>query len=71
MFQFDLGNLSFKPGTRKILGELTAVFDGWMLAVWFAQPNSWLKGEKPIDLLATNLPAVFEAARADRYVAEG
>ena len=71
MFQFDLGNLSFKPGTRKILGELTAVFDGWMLAVWFAQPNSWLKGQKPIDLLATDLPAVFEAARADRFVVEG
>ena len=33
MFQFDLGNLSFKPATRKILGELTGVFDGWMLAV--------------------------------------
>lgn len=71
MFQFDLDNLSFKRGHRKILRELTGVFDGWMLAAWFAQPNSWLGGRKPVDLLGSNLSAVHEAARADRYVAIG
>jgi len=71
MFQFDLDNLAFRHGPRKILRELTGVFDGWTLTAWFAQPNGWLKGCKPVDLLASNLPAVFEAARADRYVAVG
>ncbi len=71
MFQFDLESLSFKHGPRKILGELTDVFDEWMLTAWFAQPNSWLGGRKPVDLLGSNLPAVHDAARADRYVAVG
>ena len=71
MFQFDLDNLSFKPGPRKILQELSGVFDEWMLTAWFAQPNSWLSGCKPVDLLASNWPAVHEAARADRCVAAG
>ena len=71
MFQFDLDNLAFKHGPRKILRELAGVFDGWTLTAWFAQPNTWLNGRKPVDLLGTNLPAVFEAARADRYVAVG
>ena len=71
MFQFDLDNLAFKHGPRKILLELTGVFDEWMLTAWFAQPNSWLNGCSPVDLLASDLPAVFEAARADRCVALG
>ena len=71
MFQFDLHNLTFKHGLRKIMREFNGVFDGWMLTAWFAQPNFWLGGQKPVDLLASNLPAVHEAARADRYVAVG
>lgn len=71
MFQFDLDNLSFKAGPRQIMRELQGVFDGWLLTVWFAQPNSWLEGHKPVDVLASNLPAVIEAARADRFVALG
>ena len=71
MFQFDLDNLSFKPGPRRILQELSGVLDEWMLTAWFAQPNSWLSGCKPVDLLASNWPAVHEAARADRCVAAG
>lgn len=71
MFQFDLDNLAFKRGPRKILRELNDVFDEWTLTAWFAQPNAWLDGHKPVDMLAFNLPAVHEAARADRYVATG
>ncbi len=71
MFQFDLENLSFKHGPRSILRELRGVFDEWMLTAWFAQPNSSLMGHKPVDLLASNFPAVFVAAQADRDVAAG
>ena len=71
MFQFNLDNLAFQPGPRKIMRELSGVFNDWMLAAWFAQPNSWLRGGKPVDLLESNFSAVLEAARADRYVAAG
>lgn len=71
MFQFEPCDLSIKQGPRKVLGELATVFERWTLAAWFAQPNSWLKGLRPVDLLDSNLPAVFAAARADRFVAAG
>ena len=71
MFQFDPSQLSVKQGARQVHGELAPVFDGWMLAAWFAQPNTWLKGRRPVDLLDLNFPAVCAAARADRFVATG
>ena len=71
MFQFEPGDLSIKHGPRKVLAELVTVFDSWSLAAWFAQPNSWLKRQRPVDLLDSNLPAVFAAARADRFAANG
>lgn len=71
MFQFEPCDLSIKQGPRKVLEELATVFDRWTLAAWFAQPNSWLEGMRPVDLLDSNLPAVFAAARADRFVAAG
>ena len=71
MFQFDLDKLSFRHGSRKIVHECNGVFDGWVLTSWFVQPNSWLGGHKPVNLLASNLQAVHDAARADRYVAVG
>lgn len=71
MFQFDLRDLSVKPAARQVQGELAPVFDGWTMAVWFAQRNSWLDERKPVDLLDTELPAVLQAARADRFIASG
>lgn len=71
MFQFEPRDLSIKFGVRRVLAELLAVFDHWALAAWFAQPNALLQGWRPIDLLDANGPAVFAAARADRFVAAG
>jgi hypothetical protein len=71
MFQFDLSDLTVKPAARQVQGELAQVFDGWTMAVWFAQRNSWLDERKPVDLLDTELPAVLQAARADRFIASG
>ncbi len=71
MFQFDRDDLSIKPGARQVLSELSTVFDGWTIAVWFAQRNSWLNEQRPVDLLDSNLPLVLQAARADRYIAAG
>jgi hypothetical protein len=71
MFQFDLADLSLRPGPQQVIGELNSEFDDWSLAVWFTQPNTWLRGDKPVDVLGTNLQAVIDAARADRFVAAG
>ncbi|MEO8153677.1 MAG: antitoxin Xre/MbcA/ParS toxin-binding domain-containing protein [Rhizobacter sp.] len=71
MFQFDLRDLAIKPGSRQVLAELAKVFDGWGVAAWFAQPNSWLNGRSPVDLVDSQLGAVLDAARADRFVAAG
>lgn len=35
----------------------------WELAMWFAVQNSWLEGERPVDLLLSNPRALVEAAR--------
>ncbi len=71
MFQFDLRDLSLKMAHRPVLAELAPVFDNWALADWFARPNAWLFDRSPVDLLGSKLPAVLEAARADRFIANG
>jgi hypothetical protein len=71
MFQFDLGDLSLRPAPRRVLAELPNKLDGWAIAAWFADPNPWLDKRRPVDLLEINLPAVLQAARADRFVATG
>ena len=73
MFQFDLRDLSVKPNpnARRVLTELAGEFDGWALALWFAQPNHWLHGARPVDVLNANLSEVLQAARTDRFIAAG
>ena len=71
MFQFDLRDLSIRPGLPLVLAELRPQFDGWTLAAWFAQPNSWLDDRRPVDLLDSDLSEVLQAARADRFIAAG
>lgn len=71
LFQFDLHDLSVREAPRRVVAELGSVFDNGALAHWFTQPNVWLCDQAPIDLLGTNLPAVLDAARADRFVANG
>jgi Protein of unknown function (DUF2384) len=70
MFQFELRDLSLKPNGQAVLAELGGTYNGWSLASWFAEPNDWLYGRRPVDLLNTDLPAVLGAARADRYIVE-
>jgi len=71
MFQFDPRDLAVKPGLRQTSWSLAADFDGWALAAWFASGNTWLGGHRPLDLLESDLPAVLDAARADRFIAAG
>lgn len=71
MFQFSPLQPAWGQGAREVLAELGPVLDGWQLAAWFARANGWLAGRRPLDLLATDLPLVLAAARADRYVVTG
>lgn len=71
MFQFNLADLTVKPAARSVLTELNTTFDGWALAEWFTQPNDWLAGRLPVDMVDSDLPVVLDAARADRFIANG
>lgn len=71
MFQFDLRELGLLSGPRQVMSELAGEFDGWQLAAWFAEPNAWLAGRSPVQAIDSDLPAVLEAARADRFVVGG
>lgn len=71
MFQFDLDDLSLRPGPQQVLAELNGEFDDWGLAAWFTQPNSWLDDQRPVDVIDVDLKSVVEAARADRFIAAG
>ena len=71
MFQFELRDLSIKPGAQQVLVELGRTCDGWTIAAWFVRTNSWLGGRSPVDLLDSDLSEVLDAARADRFIAAG
>ena len=69
MFQFKQPEMYVKPQARKVLSELAGVFDGWSLAAWYLQQNSWLEDRRPIDVLDKHPAAVLIAARGDRFIA--
>ena len=70
--RFQLHPVSMAPRAAPVavLDELFGVFDGWSLAHWFVHRHDDLDGERPLDLLDTDLPAVLAAARTDRYAVD-
>lgn len=71
LFQFDLPTASVVDAMGPLLDELRPVFDDVELALWFVTPNDWLGGARPVSAMHHSLPAVLQAARADRFVAGG
>jgi len=71
MFQFDMRDMSVRPRPQRVAAELAEVFDGWALAMWFSQPNHWLRNRRPVEVLNSSLASVLHAARADRLIASG
>ena len=69
LFQFDLATLTPHKGLRPIVLELSCICDPWELARWFVQPNPWLAERLPADALHGDCDAVFDAARAHRFIA--
>jgi hypothetical protein len=70
-FQFDWLTGAVRPGVLGALAELRGAFDDDEVAAWFAQPNSSLLGDSPVNLIDKDAAAVLEAARIDRFVAMG
>jgi hypothetical protein len=48
-FQFQEGRP--RPIIGKVLKTLPADMSAWQTALWFASPNGWLEGRKPVDCL--------------------
>jgi len=71
LFQFNLSDMSLKDAAQRVSAELAPAFDAWNLSYWFVQPNSWLHDKSPVQLIGSDPSAVFQAARADRFVAMG
>ncbi len=71
MFQFHPHDMSVKQEVRRVVLELDAVLDNWALALWFTEPNTWLKNKRPVDMVDRQFSEVLHAARADRFVATG
>ena len=71
MFQFYPQDLTVRQEVVRVVHELTSVLDNWTLAVWFTEPNSWLRGRRPVDMMDSHFSDVLNAARADRFVAAG
>lgn len=69
MFQFEQPAMFVKPQSRRVLSELAGVFDGWSLAAWYLEQNTWLHDRRPIDLLDSHPAAVLAAALGDRFIA--
>lgn len=69
MFQFELADLSLKPGPRLVSAELAPALDGWLKALWFVRPCGGLAARKPIEVMESNHAAVLDAARDCRMSA--
>lgn len=69
-FQFDARGAT-KQAAASVFLELTRSHDPWELATWFVTPSAWLQHGRPIDLIDKAPARLLEAARADRFVANG
>ena len=71
LFQFDPADMRPLPQLRPVLAELEGLYNPWELAEWFVEPNAWLQGRAPVDRLGRDAAGVLDAARVDRFVANG
>ncbi len=70
-FQFKRPGHQPDPTLRAVFAELGSVYDGWDMALWWVRPNSALAGGAPFQLIGSDVEAVLQAARADRFIAKG
>jgi hypothetical protein len=69
LFQFDLPRVAVRAPVAAVIRELRDAYTDCRLAMWFVEPNLWLDGARPVQLIEASPHAVLDAARADRLVA--
>lgn len=69
LFQFELRTMTLRPSVTDVISELVPVLNDWELALWFARPNGWVHDAAPVETIDVDARAVYDAARADRYLA--
>ncbi len=67
LFQFERQSMTVKPIMGPVFAALNSVCTPWALAHWCAQPNQWLDGESPADILDADATRVLRAACAERF----
>lgn len=67
VFQFEPATPTVKPAIQILVNELSGALDGWELARWFVQPNTWLDEVAPLPVLHSQFSRVHDVARALRY----
>ncbi|MBB3176371.1 hypothetical protein [Variovorax sp. Sphag1AA] len=67
-FQFNLSTMDLRPDVTSVLGELCPELSDWEICAWFAEPNAWLGGALPVDMVDRKARSVLDAARAERYL---
>jgi len=72
MFQFDLRpRLQPRRDLQPLFDLLAPLYEPWAMANWFARPNPWLSGRRPIDDCVDRLPAVLDVAHLEHFIATG
>lgn len=70
-FQFDAPTMLPRADVGEVIAELVDVYDDQEIAAWFATPNPWLDNQTPASALDRDPKAVVQAARTDRFIANG
>ena len=70
-FQFDRSGAAVNGVVLSVAEELALDYDKLQLCIWFASPNTWLGGLRPVEVLHDGATRVTAAARTDRYIARG
>ncbi len=72
MFQFDAGpRMLPRRALRPLFELLVPLYDAWEMASWFARPNQWLSGRRPVDHCTGQLAAVLDVAHLEHFIATG
>lgn len=69
LFQFNPPLLSLRAAPHRVLEVLHGMLDGGAIASWYLRPHPDLLGQRPLDLLDTDLNAVLAVARTERRAA--
>lgn len=72
MFQFETG-LPVMPrrALQPLFKLLIPLYEPWEMANWFARPNQWLSGSRPVDECVAHLEAVLDVAHLEHFIATG